>query len=153
VSVALASDRKVARDGGVSGIMRGMNDPENKPAPALPWYRAIVTRTRRGESLRRRVLIGLALCAATLWFGLRGKLSVFTDHCYGDSGCDWRTCRYGRALCLLPLDQPDGAPGRCVCRQPPAGCREPRLKSEHGFEWECSGESVIDGGEKQEGGP
>jgi hypothetical protein len=135
-------------------MMRGMNSPEIKLAPSLPWYRAIVTRSDRGRRLRRRVLIGLALCTAMVWFGLRGKLSYFVEHhCYAQSDCDWRACSYGRALCVLPLDQPDNVAGTCKCRQPPAGCREPRLVSEDGFEWKCLGGMEIDGGRDGDGGP
>jgi hypothetical protein len=41
--------------------MRGMNDPEIKPVPLLPWHRAIVTRSPRGRKLRRRVFVALVL--------------------------------------------------------------------------------------------
>jgi hypothetical protein len=50
-----------------SGMMPGMNEPDTKPTPSLPWYRVLVTRTQRGRRLRRRAFAIAAIATAPVW--------------------------------------------------------------------------------------
>jgi hypothetical protein len=149
---------------GLSGIMRGMTNPDTTPAPSLPWYRAIVTRTPRGRKIRRRVALVLVVLTAPWWvsalfwspqrvavkLGLIPLPPHYVVSCAESSNCARLRCTHGRPVCLLDGDLGDR--GTCACPRPPAGCREPRL-TEDGLRFECLGGMEINGGNEREGGP
>jgi hypothetical protein len=153
--------------------MRGMNDPEIKPAPSVPWYRAIVTRTPRGRKLRRRTLLVFAILTVPWWLRVvywsprivAGKLGLMPmpepvhQPCHRPSDCTKTTCAYGYPICVLGAygsDPKDPAGGICNClskeqdaanRRPPPGCKGARLVREtpNGFDWECTGGTDLGG--------
>jgi hypothetical protein len=142
------SETKTGSSGGASGIMRGMDHPEIKPAPSLPWYRAILTRTPRGRRIRRRVALVLAVVTVPWWLsflfgdpkyiawklGLGPMPSYYVKRCHVASDCAGGRCSHGAPLCAFDLVGPDVQPaGTCWC--PPAPPEE------------------IDGGGGREGGP
>ena len=154
------------RIGALSGIMRGMNDPESKPR----WYRALVTRTPRGRKLRRRALLAVAVLTCWLWipwiFGWSPRMTAarfgwyrIPGSCHQPVDCAAIKCEIGRAGCAHFGDKKDPLLGACVCPQrkdvearvpqPPAWCRDAKLLSDNGYqqEWSCSGTDPPDGGD------
>jgi hypothetical protein len=100
--------------------MRGMDTPDAKPAPSLPWYRAILTRSPRGSTIRRRLAVVIVLLGSQIVF----------PHPVQDA---WKRVSDARERLAHPLPIPCQRSRDCTCE----GDLVPRCTSEipHGTCW------------------
>ena len=153
-----------------------MNDPE-VTGPKLPWHRRLFARSREGRTLRRRILIVLALVtlpytaflvfgadprkiAASLGLRRMPTVGVWAQPCHHAAECTGM-CAFGHPFCQrggVGSDPQDPLGGSCACRSkeehmrrltPPAWCRTPVLRYDDGDQqdWNCSGFDPPDGGD------
>jgi hypothetical protein len=113
------------RSVGASGMMPGMNKPDTKPTPSLPWYRALVTRTPRGRRLRRRLAIVVAIVTAPVWvhemLGVSPRVvlhrlgfNTMPHQCHRARECAM-PCKHGHAYCFRGASAKDPTLGICIC--------------------------------------